>query len=63
MATYAAQAEIVLNVNVEAEGQGDPEAIEQAKRDLVTKIAEGSIDLNNASFIQDVRIFNLRRTG
>lgn len=63
MATYAAQAEIVLNVNVEAEGQGDPEAIEQAKQDLVTKIAEGSIDLNNASFIQDVRIFNLRRTG
>lgn len=63
MATYAAQAEIVLNVNVEAEGQGDPEAIEQAKQDLITKIAEGSIDLNDVAFVQDVRIFNLRRTG
>jgi hypothetical protein len=43
MATYAAQAEIILTVNVEAEGEGDPEAIEAAKQDLVTKIAEGSI--------------------
>lgn len=63
MATYTAQAEIVLTVNVEAEGQGDPEAIEAAKQDLVTKIAEGSVDLNNAAFIQDIKIFNLRRVG
>jgi hypothetical protein len=63
MATYTAQAEIVLTVNVEAEGQGDPEAIEAAKQDLVTKIAEGSVDLNDVAFIQDIKIFNLRRTG
>jgi hypothetical protein len=63
MATYQAQADIVLTVNVEAEGQGDPEAIEAAKNDLVTKIAEGSLDLNNAAFIQDIQIYNLRRTG
>ena len=63
MATYQAQADIVLTINVEAEGQGDPEAIEAAKNDLVTKIAEGSLDLNNAAFIQDIQIYNLRRTG
>ena len=63
MATYAAQADIVLTLNVEAEGQGDPEAIEQAKQDLLIKIAEGSIDLNDAAFIQDIQIYNLRRTG
>jgi hypothetical protein len=63
MAKYQAQADIILTVNVEAEGQGDPEAVEQAKNDLVTKIAEGSVDLNNAAFIQDIQIYNLRRTG
>jgi hypothetical protein len=63
MATYVAQADIVLTLNVEAEGQGDPEAIEQAKQDLLIKIAEGSIDLNDAAFIQDIQIYNLRRTG
>jgi hypothetical protein len=63
MATYQAQADIILTINVEAEGQGDPEAIEAAKNDLVTKIAEGSLDLNNAAFIQDIQIYNLRRTG
>ena len=63
MATYQAQADIVLTVNVEAEGEGDPEAIEQAKDDIVKKIAEGSIDLNNVAFIEDIQIYNLRRTG
>jgi len=63
MATYAAQAEIVLSLNVEAEGEGDPEAIEAAKQDLVKKIAEGSVDLNDIAYVQDIKIYNLRRTG
>lgn len=63
MANYEAQADIVLSVNVQAEGQGDPEAVEAAKRDLADKIASGEINLNDSAYIQDIRISNLRRVG
>lgn len=61
MAKYAAEAEIVLTFTVEAEGQTDPAAIEAAKQDIVKKVAEGSLDLNDVQYLQDISIQNLRR--
>lgn len=61
MAKYLAEADIVLTVNVEAEGEGDPQAIEAAKSDLLSKISSGEINLNDAAYIQDIQIYNLRR--
>lgn len=63
MAKYIADADIVLSVTVEAEGEGDPEAIEAAKADLEYKISTGEISLNDVSFLRDIRIGNLRRVG
>ena len=62
MADYRAEADIVLSVNVVAEGvTDDPAAIEAAKQDLMDKINSGEINLNDAAYIQDIQIYNLRR--
>lgn len=63
MAKYMADADLVLSVSVEAEGQNDPEAIEAAKADLAYKISTGEISLNDVNYLQDIRISNLRRIG
>jgi hypothetical protein len=63
MPNYVADADIVLSVTVEAEGQGDPEAIEAAKADLEYKISTGEISLNDVNYLRDIRISNLRRVG
>lgn len=63
MAKYAATADIVLSVNIEAEGEGDLEAIEAAKNDLEYKISTGEISLNDVHFLRDIQIGNLRRIG
>jgi hypothetical protein len=64
MADYRAEADIVLSVNVSAEGvNDDPAAIEAAKQDLLDKINSGEINLNDAAYIQDVQIYNLRRVA
>lgn len=63
MAKYFATADIVLSVNIEAEGEGDLEAIEAAKVDLQNKISTGEVSLNDVNFLRDIRIGNLRRVG
>lgn len=63
MAKYLATADIVLSVNIEAEGEGDLEAIEAAKEDLENKISTGEISLNDVNFLRDIQIGNLRRVG
>jgi len=62
MADYRAVADIVLSVNVSAEGvSDDPSAIDAAKQDLINKVASGEINLNDAAYIQDIQIYNLKR--
>lgn len=63
MAKYLATADIVLSVNIEAEGEGDLEAIEAAKADLENKISTGEVSLNDVNFLRDIQIGNLRRVG
>lgn len=63
MAKYLATADIVLSVNIEAEGEGDLEAIEAAKVDLENKISTGEVSLNDVNFLRDIQIGNLRRVG
>ena len=63
MALYKGEADIVLTVTVEAEGESDPKAIEAATDDLRAKIASGEISLNDAAYVQRITINNLRRIG
>lgn len=63
MAKYAATADIVLSVNIEAEGEGDPEALEAARTDIEYKISTGEISLNDVNYLRDIQIGNLRRIG
>lgn len=61
MARYQADVDIVLSVTVEAEGEGDPDAIQAAKSDLEYKISTGEISLNDVNYLRDIRISALRR--
>jgi|APGre2960657468_1045069.scaffolds.fasta_scaffold336773_1 hypothetical protein len=63
MALYKGEADIVLTVTVEAEGESDPKAIEAATDDLRAKITSGEISLNDAAYVQRITINNLRRIG
>jgi hypothetical protein len=63
MAVYKADADIVLSVTVDAEGDGDAAAIEAARADLEYKISTGEISLNDVNYLRDVRISNLRRVS
>jgi hypothetical protein len=63
MARYRGEADIVLTVTVEAEGESDPKAVQAATEDLRAKIANGEISLNDAAYIHDISIHNLRRIG
>ena len=63
MAKYVADVDIVLSVTVEAEGEGDPEAIDAAKADLEYKISTGEISLNDVNYLRDIRVNSLRRVS
>lgn len=63
MANYVADVDIVLSVTVEAEGEGDPEAIDAAKADLEYKISTGEISLNDVNYLRDIRVNALRRVS
>ena len=63
MAKYEADVDIVLSVTVEAEGSGDPEAIQAAKDDLEYKISTGEISLNDVNYLRDIRVNALRRVS
>lgn len=61
MARYRGEADIVLTVTVEAEGDSDPKAIQAMINDLHAKIENGEISLNDAAYIQNITVQNLRR--
>lgn len=63
MAKYVADVDIVLSVTVEAEGEGDPEAIDAAKADLEYKISTGEISLNDVNYLRDIRVNALQRVS
>ncbi len=63
MAKYVADVDIVLSVTVEAEGEGDPEALEAAKADLEYKISTGEISLNDVNYLRDIRVNALQRVS
>lgn len=63
MAKYIADVDIILSVTVEAEGEGDPEAIEAARSDLEYKISTGEISLNDVNYLRDIRVNSLQRVS
>jgi hypothetical protein len=63
MARYRGEADIVLTVTIEAEGDSDPAAIQAATEDLRSKIINNEISLNDAAYIYRITINNLRRIG